>query len=342
MSAQDDAMLEMIAAEKRRLRALQQAREELDAESAPPIPQAFTLTDFLAQPDRDVQYRVDQLQAAGGNVLMWAVAKAGKTTIRDNYARSWCDGDPFLDRWAIKPARGRLVIIDAELPPDTGRRWLRRQGIAATDRCVYVNIKGQVQSFRITSASVRAAWAQQLIQLEADSLWVDCVSPVLSVLGIGENDPGAVRGVLECISALAVEAGIPEVIVSHHAGRDGDHSRGATAFDDWPDAMWQLRWDGIQESPRYFSAFGRDVDVPQTELIFDYGRLTAGELRAVRGGPKSRATSRTTAELIEWLDEHGVSSLASRRDVGGRLRENDMTVGTNQLAEVVRIRKARK
>jgi hypothetical protein len=54
-------------------------------------------------------------------------------------------------------------------------------------------------------------------------------------------------------------------MVVHHMGHAGERSRGDSRILDWPDASWKLVREDLDDpaSPRYLSAFGRDVDVPE-------------------------------------------------------------------------------
>jgi hypothetical protein len=58
-------------------------------------------------------------------------------------------------------------------------------------------------------------------------------------------------------------------------GHSGERARGASRLRDWPDVEWRLvrekteNGDVDPAAPRYFSAYGRDVDVPESRLVFD-------------------------------------------------------------------------
>ena len=59
-----------------------------------------------------------------------------------------------------------------------------------------------------------------------------------------------------------------------HMGH-GERSRGDSRLQDWPDAIWRLvRESEEPDSPRFFSAFGRDVNVAEGRINFDNRRLT--------------------------------------------------------------------
>ena len=66
-------------------------------------------------------------------------------------------------------------------------------------------------------------------------------------------------------------------MVVHHMGHSSDRSRGDSRLIDWPDATWKLirhrtgKNNEVEDyaSPRFFSAYGRDVDAKESELPYD-------------------------------------------------------------------------
>lgn len=245
--------------EARRAYAAQQRRTP-----SPPV----TLTTFLAQPDDAPQYRIERLLPTGGRALLSAQYKAGKTAMRDNLIRSLVDGKPFLGEFDVSPAR--VVLIDDEVDERQMRRWLRSQGIDNPDNVRVKALRGEVSTFDILDTDCRAWWAEQLGG--AHVLVIDCLRPILDALGLSEDkDAGQF---LVALDALLKEAGISEAIVVHHMGHVGERSRGDSRLLDWPDVNWRIVKDKEADDPdnpdvdRYFSAYGRDVDV--REALLDY------------------------------------------------------------------------
>ncbi len=273
------------------------------------LPAIVRLDEFLDQPDRDVDYRIDGLWPADGRVLMAAQYKAGKTTAIGNLLRSWVDLEPFLGRYHVSPPDGGIVLLDDELHPDTLRKWLREQSIAATDQVHLASLRGRTASFNILDDDTRAIWAKLLAATGAKAVMLDCLRPVIDALGLSEDkDTGKV---LEAFDALLAEAGISEAVIAHHMGHAGERSRGDSRLRDWPDAEWRIVRDGDSpDSPRYFSAYGRDVDQPEQLVNLD------GRHLVVAGG------SRREAALAEALDAvlgalDGVTEPMSTRQVEG-------------------------
>jgi hypothetical protein len=70
---------------------------------------------------------------------------------------------------------------------------------------------------------------------------------------------------LVALDALLTEAGIPDALVVHHMGHVNERARGDSRMRDWPDVEWRLvRQDENPASARFLSAYGCDVDVPES------------------------------------------------------------------------------
>jgi hypothetical protein len=70
-------------------------------------------------------------------------------------------------------------------------------------------------------------------------------------------------------------------------GHNGERSRGDSRLRDWPDVEWRIvRQDDDPASPRFITAYGRDVEVAESQLLYDAEarRLTVvtGSRRDVR------------------------------------------------------------
>ncbi len=302
---------------------------EIDAEarrrhaeaSAPAIvlPPTRNLTALLAQPDPEIAYRVDRLAPAEARVLLSAQYKAGKSTLRDNLIGSLVDGGRFLGEFTVNTTAAGLVLIDNELSEHTLRRWLRKSQIRNTDAVAdVVALRGQVGTFNLLDDRTRTRWARRFADVGADYLMLDCLRPVLDALGLDENrDAGQF---LVAFDALLDEAGIRDALVVHHMGHANERARGDSRLQDWPDAIWRLvRADPDDPaSPRYFTAYGRDVDVPEGGLDFDEDtrRYTYTE-----GSRKSAAAAESVATAVH----HVVTALvADHLAAGHGIKTRDM------------------
>src|SRR5690606_32963660 len=225
----------LVAEEIQRIRVREEAMRRLrrEREAAAPRPAIVRLDEFLAVPDEPVRYRIHGLLPVGGRVVLAAQFKAGKTTLVGNLVRALADVTPFLGRFDVEPADGRVVVIDDELDESMIRRWLRDQGINRADAAAVVSLRGRLSSFDLLDPDVRAEWAAALRQVGARIVILDCLAPILDSLGLSE-DKEAGR-FLVAFDELLKEAGITEAILVHHMGHSGERARGASRLRDWPD-----------------------------------------------------------------------------------------------------------
>lgn len=283
-----------VADEAQRIRVREAARLLVAAErctdTEPPAP--VSLAQLLAEPDESAAYRIDRLLPTGGRAVLAAQYKAGKSITINNLLRSLADGDAFLDEFTTEaiPAGRSVVLIDDELDRRQIRRWLADQGIVNTDRVRVIPLRGAVSSLDLLNPQVLARWAELLAGLSADFVILDCLRPVLDALGLDESrDAGRF---LVAFDELLKTAKVSEAVLVHHMGHNGERSRGDSRIRDWPDAEWRLvrQSDPGEEpdpaAPRFFSAFGRDVDIAEGALTFDpatrHLSLTGGNRRDVK------------------------------------------------------------
>ena len=222
-----------------------------------------------------------------------------------NLIRSLVDGDDFLGQFTIHGGPHKVCLIDDELSENQILDWLDEQGIKNQAAVVdVVTLRGQVSSFNIMDDRVRAVWAKRLRDLGVTVLVFDCLRPVLDALGLDENrDAGKF---LVAFDALLKEAGISEAFVVHHMGHSNERARGDSRLQDWPDSIWRIvREDKDPNSTRYFSAYGRDVDVAEGRLDYD---PTARRYTYAGGSRKQKKANLNRDEakraLLEILAEY--------------------------------------
>lgn len=276
------------------------ARRHLKAEreQGQDKPRMVGLRAFLDEPDEDVQYRVSELWPTGGRVVFAAQYKAGKSTAVGNVLRALADGTHFLDRFPTTPATN-IVLIDNELDERTLRRWLRDQDIHNVDAVTLIPLRGKVSAFDIMDPETLAKWAAAMAG--ADVVVLDCLRPVLDALGLSEDkDAGRF---LVAFDALLDQCGAGEALIVHHMGHNGERSRGDSRILDWPDATWRIIRQDTDDtaSPRYFSAFGRDVEVRESRL--EYDGLTR-HLSLVGGSRKASVMDAMVARAVEVVATH--------------------------------------
>jgi AAA domain len=290
-----------------------------DEQAGVEFPAPVLLGEFIAEPDDECAYRVAGLWPTGGRVMLAARMKSGKTTLGGNLVRALADGDLFLGEFEIQqlPPGRRVVLVDNEMDPRTLRRWLRAQKVVNVDAVAVLPLRGRVATFDLLNPASRRRWVEVLRPLNAEILIFDCLRPVLDALGLSEDkDAGRF---LVAFDALLAEAGIGEAVVVHHMGHAGERSRGDSRLRDWPDVEWKLlRQDPDDDrSPVFFSAFGRDVDMPEGQLTYDpeTRRLT---FSATSGGRIALANESKVAAVVAYVAEHpGASTGAIEGAVPG-------------------------
>ena len=139
--------------------------------------------------------------------------------------------------------------------------------------------------------------------------------PIIDALGLDEHrDAGRL---LVTWNRLYAEAGIAEALLIHRMGHLGERARGDSRLRDWPDVEWRLvRQDDNPASPRFVTAYGRDVNVPESQLEYDAAtrRLT------VSGG--SRRDVQATAALADVVAAIAAAGHAlSGRSIKAALRD---------------------
>jgi len=252
-----------------RLRVRASAQQLLKTELRPPTvpPTILTLTERLEIEHPPQEWRIDKWQPANTRVLLAAQYKAGKTTLTGNLARSLADGARWLDHAQTTPVEeGNVTIIDFEMSERQIDSWLADQNIGNTDKVTVIPLRGRATTFDILDGTTRQEWARHLENTEY--LILDCLRPILDGLGLDEHrDAGQF---LTAFDTLCEQADIPDSLIVHHMGHSGERSRGDSRLRDWPDVEWRLvRADDNPASPRFMSAFGRDVDVEEGEIGYD-------------------------------------------------------------------------
>lgn len=290
-------------------RADREALAELDEEDglaiSQKLPEGISLVDLLNRPVEPIPYRINGVLPKDGRIVLAAPMKSGKTTMMGNLLRSLADGDPFLDTFETTPVTGRIILFDFEMPETLIQEWLRDQQIRNIDRIHIFPMRGRGELFNILSPTVREEWAKRIKDLDGEIIIGDPIKPVLDSLGLSEHVEAG--KLLTAFDALLKEAGAHEAMWTHHMGHNGERSRGDSTLRGWPDAEWKLvterddkSGERIPDTPVYFWAFGRDVDVRESELKFDAeNRRLSLMLDPLSGQTRSRKGAKEN-KVLEW------------------------------------------
>ena len=259
--------LDRFTKELERLRIRHRAEQALRDELSPPapIPEPVKLSTLVLNPPGDIEWRVEGWMPVGTRGISGAQYKAGKTTLNGNLMRALVDGEPFLGVAPVKPV-DKVSLIDLEMTPASLVRWLDDIGIVNSERIDIYPLRGRVSAFAITNPAIRETWCRLLTGTNV--LMLDPLRALMDALGLDENRETGLF--LTAYDSLLADAGIGESVLSHHWGHTGERSRGDSRLLDWPDWTWGMaRQDNDPASPRYISAYGRDVEQPESLLSYD-------------------------------------------------------------------------
>ncbi|MBB1493511.1 AAA family ATPase [Propioniciclava sp. MC1595] len=295
-----------VAERVRALRVDSDARAILAAERRPDAPpfDAGTLAEVLARPT-EPDARVAELIPWEASTLVVAQRKTGKTTFNLNLARSLITGAPFLGSLAVRPIApdARAAFLNFEVSAAQLARWAADVGVPA-DRLFLVNLRGRRNP--LADPEDRADLAELLRAQRVESLIVDPFGRAYS--GQSQNDIGEVTAWLADLDRFArAEVGALDLILTAHAGWQGERVRGASALEDWADSIVLLtKEDDDKGGRRFVRAIGRDVDLEEDALDFDPDTRTlslsgAGSRKAA--GEERRDVD-TAAAILAVLSVH--------------------------------------
>lgn len=179
------------------------------------LPMSHTLADLLNAPMRPLRWTVEGLQVAGGNSMLVAPAKAGKTTLALNLMRCLADGEPFLGRFGTDLGSGRIAYLNYEVTEAQMLAWFRQMQIKNADRIVPATLRGR--RALLSSAEFTEHLVDRLSGHQVRYLIVD---PFARAHDANENDNTEISRVLEGIDELKRAAQVRDVLLVHHTGHD--------------------------------------------------------------------------------------------------------------------------
>ncbi len=286
--AADRLLSEMVGDMLRRERAKAILTEIKERANPKPPPDAGTVADILARPETE-SWRIERLLPAGGRMLFTAQRKTGKTTAVGNMGRSLLDGVPFLGEFHTAPIAGRIAVLNYEVTGATFARWMDDIGIDG-HRMYVENLRGCANP--LATEQGRDELVARLIAQGAECLIVDPFGRAYT--GKDQNDAAQITPWLVALDQVAEQAGCTELILTAHAGWNGERTRGSSALEDWPDVIVTLTKDA-ETGQRYIRAEGRDVDLDEDRI--EYHDLTR-TYTLTGDGPKSGAAERRNTERL--------------------------------------------
>lgn len=267
--------------------------EQAAANPAPPF-DAGTVGEILDRP-APPPMRIEGLAPSEGGLLVTAARKAGKTTFELNLAHSLITGQDFLGRFGVRPIDGDIAILNYEVSGDTLARWADEHGVDR-DRCYLVNLRGRRNP--LANPDDRRRLADELRARGTEALIVDPFGRAFT--GKNQNDPGEVGAWLVDLDLFARgEVGATEVVLSAHAGWNGERTRGSSALEDWADSIVWITRDQDDDSQRFMRAEGRDVLIDEDRL--DYSPTARTLTLAGVGSRRKSKDDRKLAELAVFV-----------------------------------------
>jgi hypothetical protein len=249
-----------VQALRRREQAQEIVRHERAARtlSLPPARESYTLTSYLAEPRPEVVERIAGLQRVGHRAVLGAQFKVGKSTLSAALAQSLADGVPFLGHFDVNPPDGRVGIWNAEMDSLDQRDYLEGTGIRNTDGVVVWDLRGHRVDLMVDAHREAAV---EWLRDNHVAYWIlDPWAEVAAWSGFSVSSNEDIALLVQRVDQVALDAGVGELLIVHHAGWEGGRLKGATRLPEWADVLWGLEADPTS-TIRTFSASGRGVDL---------------------------------------------------------------------------------
>jgi hypothetical protein len=227
-------------------------------------PQALTLKEITNLIFEGPLWVIKSLMMAGSKTFIAAKAKTGKTTLVLSLIESLLSGKKFLNKFDVNPVQGHIGCMNLELTERQMQMWVKRLQLQDEhmNRLHIWNLRGKPNPFR--SEVSRERLIEELRERGIKTLIID---PFSKVFGGNGNDNSEVSRFLQMLDRVLDRAGVEQLIMLVHAGNDARKIRGATALTDHPDGVWFMVKD--DDSNRYLSAMGRDIELEDGLLAFD-------------------------------------------------------------------------
>jgi RecA-family ATPase len=303
-----------------------------------------TLKTDLARNRSRTRFTIDHLHPSGGNTLLVAEKKAGKTTLALNLVRALVDEEPFLGHFETRPLTGRVAFLNYELDAEMFREWARDLGIQRVKKVAHpIHIRGRTLRFWEPRTAARLTRWLRLNNVEF--LIIDPAARAWNGLVDNENDNAQVGRFIDALDAIKRRSGVRDLLLTTHTGRarqeDGqERSRGATRLEDWMDAGWYLTKD--HSGRRSLRAIGRDVDVDALDLEYASGSrhiATTGHTRSMRR--EHNGIQQVVEALAPWEGTAPTTSELSKTMTGDQNRRSKWIKAAEREGYIKRTRDGR-
>jgi RecA-family ATPase len=236
----------------------------------------FTRSELSRQPMPP--WIIEDMWREGQMPLLFAEAKAGKTTFSHNLVKALANGTDFLGYKTQKCPN--IWYLDCELTSGELRNWLEKLNMP--DNVKFFEYLGYEDSLNIAIPEVYKEMFEYLNdEYETpDIIVLDTVGAVLQMSGIDENSNTHVGQFLRTWQRFGKEIGAKGVLTVHHTGnvsgtvlKKGDRilplrPRGASAFRQVPNTLWSYAMSETGTG-RVFNAQGRNGTISDLPIGFD-------------------------------------------------------------------------
>jgi AAA domain len=184
--------------------------------------------------------RVHRIMHEHHNVVVEARYKVGKAALMLGLGRSLLTGDFFLDWFPVAPLkRGEAFAHwNAELSEVDFKAYAARfrpKDKADRERFKLAHLRG----YRVNLlAEGGRKWAIDWLRTRNVKTWaLDPWWRFCRWAGVSQNKGDEVGDLLQAVDEIKLEAGVREVVITHHMGHFADRARGASEQLDWPDMI---------------------------------------------------------------------------------------------------------
>jgi hypothetical protein len=318
--ADDDPRLDVIqrAISQAEREAAQQLLNTLRAEQDVKPLQIQTMSQDLAEEREPQVWTIESLHARGGNTLLSAQAKVGKTTLMENLARSLLDDEPFLGEFKVFFPERRVLYLNYEVIRDRFEQWVRQIGLEDTDRLIALHLRGL--GWDLTLPDVQRQLIAACLTHDVGLMIVDPLEEAYTPLKASGDPNPHLRTVFKELNRIKHEGRVDDLFVIDHAGHEhGDRPAGGFSKMAIPDNLWSLTKD--RTGIRHFSAQGRDSTI-EGRYTLDFDRSTLRLRTAERAARDIDAQPLTPADhaLIAVARHPEVRGAAEMRSKVGGIR----------------------
>lgn len=180
--------------------------------------------DTVERPDED--NLVQEFLNHGGQTILYALEKIGKTKLVHDLVASLTTGRKFLDVLDVvqAPEGSRVVIVDTELEPWAAVSRMKELNLDPA-RVALIPAKTYSRSLDVLDPEKAGKWAEKLRDVGAWVVIFDTLGPLITRNGYDNNsDAGAF--LLALRDLVAASGAVGHVVVDHESPKAADSGKG--------------------------------------------------------------------------------------------------------------------